>query len=360
MLNPAAHTNSILLEGTHPEGAMQRRPETKERTNAAKVAVCPGQALFARVCSAFPQGIPFAFAEGCPCGFPLFALCAAHNERMDQTMLTPDILTSLQTPPAPYETGAEFWNDPWIARQLLQTHLDPSNDLASYKPETMTAICAYLPKAMGLASGAAMIDLGCGPGLYCAALSAAGYRMTGVDRSENSLQYAALHAPAARFLRQSYLEPLGAEAFHAAIMISQDYGVLGPDARKTLLQNVRTALKPGGRFAFDVPSRRAYEARAAAPATRWYTSPSGLFRPHPHLVLEQTFAYTEHSALCAGYAVLDAECAQYRMWQTFFSPDTIQRELEANGFRVTHVLSDLTGTPYTDDSTVIGVICQKE
>ena len=274
-------------------------------------------------------------------------------------MLTNDFLTSLQTPPAPYETGAEFWNDPWIARQLLQTHLDPGNDLASYKPETMAAICAYLPQAMGLARGAAVIDLGCGPGLYCAALCAAGYKMTGVDRSENSLQYAALHAPAARFLRQSYLEPLGAQAYHAAIMISQDYGVLRPEARKTLLQNVRAALLPGGRFAFDVPTLRAYEARAAAPATRWYASQSGLFRPHPHLVLEQTFACPQHRALCDAYAVLDTECTLYRMWQTFFSPDTIRHELEENGFRVTELLSDLAGTPYADESTGIGVLCQK-
>ncbi len=274
-------------------------------------------------------------------------------------MLTMEMIPSLQTPPAPYEAGAEFWNDPVIAETLLQTHLDPETDRASYKPETMAALCAYLPKAMGLAAGAAIADLGCGPGLYCAALSGMGYRMTGVDRSQNSLRYAAGHAPAARFLCQSYLEPFGAQAFDAALMISQDYGVPGPDSRKTLLQNIRAALKPGGRFAFDVPTLRAYEARTAEPSTRWYAAERGLFRAQPHLVLEQTFAYPNIPALCDVYSVLDPALTVYRIWQTFFTPDTIRQELEENGFRVTQLLTDLTGTPYAQESPVMGVICQK-
>jgi SAM-dependent methyltransferase len=269
-----------------------------------------------------------------------------------------DLLKTGQRP-APYETGDEFWNDPYISRQLLQAHLDPGTDRASYKPQTIGAICAFLPTAMGLSAGAAIADLGCGPGLYCARLSELGYAVTGVDRSESSLAYAREHASQARFIRQSYLEPLGAERFDAAIMISQDFGVLSPENRKTLLQNIYTALKPGGRFAFDVPSLRAFRDRTAHNAPNWYAAEAGLFRPHPHFVLEKAFAYPELPALCDTYTVFDSEIKRYRFWQTFYSPDTLRAELEGCGCRVLDILSDLTGKAYADDSETLGVIAEK-
>jgi len=274
-------------------------------------------------------------------------------------MFTLQNLLDLDRRPERYETGGEFWNDPYISAQLLKAHLDPETDQASYRPETVRAICETLPKALKLQAGAAIADLGCGPGLYCARLSRAGYAVTGVDRSESSLRYAAGHAPGASFLRQSYLEPLGRERFDAAVMISQDYGVLDPAARKTLLANIHAALKPGGRFAFDVPSLRAFAARAAGSASSWYAADHGLFRPHPHFVLEKTFAYPDIPILCDAYAVLDTQLTTYRFWQTFFPPESIRAELAENGFTAIGILSDLTGKAYTEDSQSVGVIAVK-
>lgn len=268
-------------------------------------------------------------------------------------------LLALDQTPAPYEPGDEFWNDPYISGQLLPFHLNPDTDLASYKPETVNAICAWLPEALGLKPGAAIIDLGCGPGLYCAKLSAAGYQMTGVDRSESSLAYAAEHAKEARFIRQSYLEPFGENKFDAGLMISQDYGVLSPDDRKTLLKNIRAALKPHARFAFDVPSLKAYGERTKNARPNWYAANAGFYRPHGHLVLEKAIAYPELPAICDRISVLDAEMKTYKFWQTFYTPETIGKELNANGFRLVRVISGLAGTPYAADSIAIGVIAEK-
>lgn len=274
-------------------------------------------------------------------------------------MFTLENLLQTDQRPAPYDPGAEFWNDPYISQQLLKAHLAPDTDQASYRPETLDAICGYLPGAMGLSPGCAVADLGCGPGLYCARLSDMGYAVTGVDRSENSLAYAREHAPKARFLRQSYLEPFGERVFDAAVMISQDYGVLSPEQRKLLLQNIRAALKPGGYFAFDAPSPQAMKDRAAANAPNWYAAEGGLFRPEAHFVLQKALLYPELCALCDTYSVLDTQITTYRFWQTFFSPEAIGAELYENGFRVTAVLSDLAGKAYAGDSAALGVICQK-
>ena len=260
-----------------------------------------------------------------------------------------------------YVPGGELWNDPHIAKGMLQAHLAPDTDAASYRPEKMEAICGFLPRALGLKPGDSAVDLGCGPGLYCARLAALGYSMTGIDRSENSIRYAQAHeSDLEEYRLASYLEPFGEARYDAALMIWHDYGVLSPENRRLLLQNIRCALKPGGRFAFDVPTMAAYRQRMEESTPKWYASDGGFWRPGRHFVLQETFFYPEQSALCDLYIVLDEDGTQvYRNWQTFFTPETIQRELEDVGFRVEQTLSSLQGGDYDTASSEMGVICQK-
>ncbi len=263
--------------------------------------------------------------------------------------------------PKPYEAAEELWNDPYISERMLEAHLSPDTDAASYRPEKIDAICDFLPGAMGVESGGSIVDLGCGPGLYCERLAAKGYRLTGVDGSENSIRYAREHAVGGqtRYIQGSYLDPFGEGEFDAAIMISQDYGVPSPEKRRILLQNIRFALKPGGLFAFDVPSMAAYRSRMDRAAARWSVSDAGFWRPGRHLVLEDTLFYTEIHALCDRYLVIDGLGVKaYRVWQTFFTPESIRQELEENGFTMEAVLSNLAGEPYRDDSPVIGILCR--
>jgi len=263
--------------------------------------------------------------------------------------------------PTPYQAGAAFWTDKHISTELLKEHLRPDTDAASYRPETIIAIINRLYKALRWTPSSAVVDLGCGPGLYCAALAARGMAVTGVDQSENSLRYAEnlCRGQNARFLRQSYLEPFGSDAFDAAIMISQDYGVLAPAQRKTLLGNIYAALKPGGSFALDVAALPALTSAADTPAFTWEAAQSGLWRPHPYLTLHAVYRYPELSALCDLYAVLDDTVMVYRIWQTYFTPETIGRELAQAGFHVEAVHADLAGAPWTENAPALGVLCRK-
>mgnify|MGYP003828629161 CR=1 FL=1 len=263
--------------------------------------------------------------------------------------------------PVPYEPGEELWNDSHISKMMLEAHLSSDTDAASYTPSKIRAICDHLSQRMQIKEGSAIIDLGCGPGLYCALLAKKGFNMTGIDGSENSIQYASEHHKAgnARYICGSYLNPFGDGEYDAAMMISEDYGVLSPENRKLLLKNIYTVLKPNGYFAFDISSLTAFKARKYTYAPKWYASDPGFWRPHRHFVLEKTFFYPDIPALCDLYSVFDSEMKIYRIWQTFFSPDSIQAELESSGFQTDAVLSNLWGGEYTDDSPTIGVICQK-
>jgi SAM-dependent methyltransferase len=272
-----------------------------------------------------------------------------------------DVLFAAARRPELYVPGEELWNDPHIAKGMLQAHLAPDTDAASYRPERIKAICGHLPGVLGLQPGDRLADLGCGPGLYCARLAALGYYTTGIDRSENSICYARAHASNREEYRlASYLEPFGEACYDAALMISQDYGVLNLENRRRLLGNIRRALKPGGFFAFDVPGMAAYQLRMDAAPAKWYASEPGFWRPHPYFVLEDVLFYPEISALCDRYVVLDGGGMKvYRVWQTFFSPESIRLELEENGFQVEAALSNLRGDAYDAASPEIGVVCRR-
>ena len=263
--------------------------------------------------------------------------------------------------PEPFAPGAKFWDDAHISTQMLKCHLSPDTDAASYKPDTIKAICAHLPRAMGLDRGATIVDLGCGPGLYDRELTGQGFSLTGVDLSENSVRYAReLNAGRqAVFVNASYLQPFGENCFDAAVMISKDYGVLPPEGRRTLLGNIHAALKPGGYFALDVLSLYDFALRQKDNAPYWEVAESGFWRPGPYITLAKTYFYPELSIMCDLYAVLDKEFTVYRIWQTFYSPESIRQELAQGGFAVKALWSSLKGDAFREDSQVIGVLCQR-
>jgi len=272
-----------------------------------------------------------------------------------------EILSLVQSPSELYQSGTPLWTEPHIAEEMLKAHLSPGTDAASYRPETIARICAGLPERMRLERGARLADLGCGPGLYCKKLAEHGFRMTGIDWSEHSVSYAAqlCRGEEAEIICASYLEPFGRRGFDGALMISQDYGVLAPKMRGRLLQNVRAALNEGGRFAFDVSSAAAFRALEQNPVLPWEAAEKGFWRAHPYLMLPKLFLYPDVPASCSLYAVMDGETAVYRVWQTYFTPESIERELNQNEFEVEEIASDLAGGKWRPDSEQIGVICRK-
>lgn len=91
--------------------------------------------------------------------------------------------------PALFAKGTgNIWTEPHLADQMLSCHVDLTNDLASRREETIERTVAFLNKR--IKKGSSILDLGCGPGLYAERLFKSGHRVTGVDFSENSIEYA--------------------------------------------------------------------------------------------------------------------------------------------------------------------------
>ena len=155
-------------------------------------------------------------------------------------------LIELRQKPAPFTPGeALFWNDPHISTQMLKVHLDPEVEAASRKPETIDRSVKWLIETLGLKTGASILDLGCGPGLYASRFARAGLLVTGVDYSRNSIDYASRYASENRLIityrYQNYLELTDENQYDAAFLIYGDFCPLAPEQRSTLLKNIHPA-----------------------------------------------------------------------------------------------------------------------
>ena len=270
-------------------------------------------------------------------------------------------LLDLQQKPEPFMPGEPlFWNDPHISTQMLNAHLDSNSDLASRRPETIDAIVSWIVAEAGLVPGAAVLDLGCGPGLYATRLAQHGMAVTGVDYSRRSIDYARQAAQSAglaiTYRYENYLDIADENQYDLVMLIYGDFCPLSPEQRQKLLGNIRRALRPGGQFVLDVTTRTLRKKYGVT--NHWYAVESGFWRPGPHLVLETGFDYPEESIYLDQPIVIepDGKQAVYRNWFQDFDPDSLCRELTDNGFEVKGLWGDLLGTPWQSDSDWVGVV----
>lgn len=274
-----------------------------------------------------------------------------------------DTLITLQQPPLPFTPGEPlFWDDPHISAQMLAAHLNPDVDAASRRPETIDRSVAWILSTLNLPQGAAILDLGCGPGLYASRLARQGFRLTGVDFSRRSIEYAVEHARqeglAVAYRYQNYLELADENLYEAALLIYGDFCPLSPGQRAMLLANVRRALRPDGRFVLDVTTREC--RKKYGNRNNWQMMETGFWKPGPHLVLESGFDYPDQSLWLDQYIVIetDGKISVYRNWFQDYTPKMITAELEAGGFTVESVWGDIAGRPYSETSEWIGVVAR--
>lgn len=272
-------------------------------------------------------------------------------------------LTPLLEKPAPYATsGVPFWDDDHISLQMLHAHLDPEFEGASRKHTFIDQSVSWIRHMLPAEQYPALLDLGCGPGLYGERFCRAGYRVTGVDLSRRSIAYA--QDSAARqgldiaYLRQNYLSLALDQQFDLAVMIYCDYGVLSPGDRALLLQAVYRHLRPGGKFLLDVFSQAGWEGLQETQT--WESCPEGGFwSPEPYLALNSLHKYPGQAALSQTIVVTSAAAVRYCLWDTYFSPAALEEEARQAGLHLDGLFADVAGAPYRPDSPTLAAVLEK-
>lgn len=246
-------------------------------------------------------------------------------------------IIQLTKKPEVYSKGsAEMWVDGYISEQLLAIHLNPDIELASRKSSTIATTVDWILDTMP-GEGVEILDLGCGPGLYAELLAEKGHQVTGIDYSANSIGYARKSAAEQgmdiTYRQLDYLELDEENRYDLVMMIFTDFGVLMPDERERVLDNVRRALKPGGSFLFDVLNEEYPVIGTGSRA--WEASAKGFWRGGPFLVLTESFFYEEQKVTLTQHVVIDEreKVEVYRFWMHTFSDAELKELLFVRGFQ---------------------------
>lgn len=267
--------------------------------------------------------------------------------------------------PAPYAsyTAEALWNDPYISKQMLKCHLDPSSDLASRNIKFVEASAAFLQSRFNLGHGKTVIDFGCGPGLYTTRFARMGCKVTGIDFSINSIEYARNEADKlgldVTYLHLNYLDYRAAETHDLATMIFCDYCVLSEKQRKKLLKIMKDSITNYGYIFMDICSEHMYEMIEEGTCLQ-RVDKEGFWSAKPHYEFRTTFKYDEYRVSLEKFTIVEEKGSfEIFNWLKYFTPEELTQEFEDSGLEVSEIYMNFGGTSCIDESEVMAVVAHK-
>jgi len=274
-------------------------------------------------------------------------------------------LEKINSRPALYEfyTAKELWNDEYTSKQMLSYHLNGDVDISSRRFEFIDKSVEWIASTFNVTENTEIADFGCGPGLYANRLAKRKAKVTGVDFSERSIDYAKAVAAkenlAINYINANYLEFDTGERFDLILMIMCDYCALSPEQREKLLQKFHSLLKPGGSVLLDVYSIVAYEGREEQSICEENLL-DGFWAECKYEGHLNTFKYEEDKVILDKYTIIEPtrERTVYN-WLKYFTPEEVEKEFAEGGFKIEKLYSDVAGTPFDNKSQEFAVIATK-
>lgn len=162
--------------------------------------------------------------------------------------------------PKPFQfyTASDLWTDEHTSKQMLSYHLNEAIDVSSRNAEFINRSVEWIVSKFKIGKDSKIADFGCGPGLYATRLAKLGARVTGIDFSERSIEYAtevAAHEELnISYVTQNYLEFETKDRFDLVLMIMCDFCALSPTQRKGIMRKFHKILRPSGSVLLDVYS----------------------------------------------------------------------------------------------------------
>lgn len=265
--------------------------------------------------------------------------------------------------PFQYYTAEALWTDEHTSKQMLKYHLNDSVDASSRNSDFIHRSVEWIASHFNVNPQTAIVDFGCGPGLYATRLAEKGADVTGIDFSENSIRYAketaAQKGLQIDYVRQNYLELETNKRFNLIIMIMCDFSALSPAQRQTMTRKFNTLLKPGGSVLLDVHSLAFFDQRKET-ATYEHNQLDGFWSPESYYGFLNTFKYDKEKVLLDKYTIIEkARTRVVYNWLQCFSRDAITTEFETNGLKIKEFYSDVAGKPFESDSHEFAIVAEK-
>jgi len=241
--------------------------------------------------------------------------------------------------PAPWSEGDNIpWNEPGFSERMLKEHLSQDHDAASRRTEIIDAHVRWIHQDLLGGKPSRILDLGCGPGFYMHRLAKLGHSCVGVDYGPASLDYARETADHEGLDCTFHLGDLREADYGSGYdLVMQIYGELNvfrPADAGLILHKAYAALKDKGLLLMEVEDYASVRNGGHA-GSSWYSSPSGLFSPEPHFVLEECFWDESAQVRIVRMYMVDAKTGTvtlYSLSGQAYTDEDYTRLFEQHGF----------------------------
>lgn len=191
------------------------------------------------------------------------------------------------------------WDDPDFSRRVLEVHLDPTTHMASRTSEVIDRHVDWLMDQLAALPATErprrVLEVGCGPGLYCHELARRGVETVGFDFAPAALDWARQKATSegldCRFLHEdltnlpsSFAATVG--PVDAVTFWFGDFHGFPDEEVRTFLPRLVECLVPGGLFVLEHQPLEDYER---SDSSSWSMRDSSVFSDRPHLWFEEYF-----------------------------------------------------------------------
>ena len=201
-------------------------------------------------------------------------------------------------PPTPWRDGTQIpWHDSDFSERMLKVHLDQSTHMASRSREVIVSHVRWLTRllesTLGRDRGLRILDIGCGPGLYCHELARRGHSAVGFDFAPAPLRWARETADSERLecefhhldltrLETADIESLG--VFDAVTFWFGEFHSFPTATARRFLPQLAALLRPGGVFALEFQTFDSYPRHDVQ---EWTVCESSVLSDRPHLWLQE-------------------------------------------------------------------------
>ncbi|NQU86248.1 MAG: class I SAM-dependent methyltransferase [Mariniphaga sp.] len=274
-------------------------------------------------------------------------------------------LIEINSRPKPFQfyTADELWTDEYTSKQMLNYHLNESIDLSSRNKNFIEKSEKWIASRFDINNNTVIADFGCGPGLYTTRFAERGANVTGIDFSENSINYAkkVAHEKGLNiaYVVKNYLEFETTENFDLITMIMCDFCALSPEQRKIMLKKFYSLLKPGGSVLLDAYLLNSFHQREET-ASYEKNQLFGFWSADDYYAFVNTFKYEKEKVILDKYTIIEESRKRIVYnWLQYFSKESLITEFEDIGFKVKEVYSDISGKTFDSKSNEIAIVAKK-
>lgn len=274
-------------------------------------------------------------------------------------------LKEINKKPKPFEfyTAESLWTDEYRAEQMLFYHLNKELDVASRNANFIEKSTNWIINKFNITEKSKVCDFGCAVGLYTTAFAKTDAKVTGIDFSKNSLEYAKEVAwnnnLDIKYIHQNYLDYSSEEKYDLITMIMYDFCVLSPKQRKILLNKFHDLLSDNGSILLDVQSLNAFEQKVES-STYEHNQLNKFWSKNDYFAFINSFKYENEKVSLDKYTIIekDKSYVVYN-WFQYYSMETLKVEFKKAGLVVQAVYKNVAGEKYNDGEDEFAVVIQK-